>query len=200
MLNNSLTPGDRCPACDTMITHIHDEDEEIYLIPCHCHVPWDGEVPLKAQQNPESWVPGKMREQQKEYRDEMIRKARLEYQTTECEIEDGAPLSQATTGCWVGAWVWLPQEPEEVPEGSQDEPDKTAPIPVSGTPVTGKILLSQLQHLATNQPERLNQLLFVESPDPAGEPFHFLPGCGLLLATAEDKAKHDIEAGELILR
>jgi hypothetical protein len=67
-------------------------------------------VAAKAQKE----VENQLRTQLEKYREEMIRQARLAYQHDEVRIDDKAPLSQAKAGCWVGAWVWIAQEPEEV--------------------------------------------------------------------------------------
>ena len=39
--------------------------------------------------------------------DEQIKAAKDLYQDDECEIDEGALTSEADTGVWVAAWVWL---------------------------------------------------------------------------------------------
>ena len=44
------------------------------------------------------------------YRAGLLRRARVERETDDLEIDDDANLSPGDEGCWVQGWVWIRHE------------------------------------------------------------------------------------------
>ena len=49
----------------------------------------------------------------KDREESLVAKAREEWGSDDCEIDDSAAFSEGDNGCWVGAWVWVSDDREE---------------------------------------------------------------------------------------